>query len=483
MESIMKIKLNALNQTRLGTNLTALAALLLAGCGGGGPAITANSQTISFVTAPALTLYGHATVSATASSGLAVSYSSSAPGVCSVDSSTGLVTDIAAGTCIIAANQAGNSEFAPAAQATQSIPVIINPNQTITFGAAPSLSLYGHGVVSATASSGLAVSYSSTTPAVCFVNSGTGEVSDLTTGDCIIAADRGSDAYHNAAPQVTQTLKVAAWSGSITVPDAPGGVAATMGNTPDTITVSFMGSISSGGSPITGYTVISNPSGLTATSTASPITVTCPSTCTGYAFSVFATNNAVGDGASSAPVDVVTHYNVMEVFLEPMTQPNDSIFLGAFTLDSTTGTVSNLHGILSESMTGGATGYPNDTMTWLTLNYQLSAVSDGQGGLLITTFALNTTNTFSEGGFAPGSQGLYYGFPTATNPAAGGIGNAYAMIYVNLANPTAALTTTQINQLAYADCTAGGMMGDICMTGFSGKGTMGGYPVSQVISR
>ena len=57
------------------------------------------------------------------------------------------------------------------------------------------------------------------------------------------------------------------------------------------------------------------------------------------------------------------------------------------------------------------------------------------------------------------------------------------MIYINLANPTAALTTAQINKLAYADCTAGGMMGDTCMTGYSGVGTMGGYPVSQTITK
>jgi hypothetical protein len=200
---------------------------------------------------------------------------------------------------------------------------------------------------------------------------------------------------------------------------------------------------------------------------------------------VYATND-IGNGTASAPVDVITDYNITETFTEPDTFPNDSIFIGSFTLDSTTGTVSNLQGILSESMTGGLTGYPNDTMTWVALNYQLSAMSDGAGGLLVTTFALNTINTFAEGGFAPGSQGEYYGFyntPPALNPGAGGVGNAYAMIYINLANPLTALTPAQINKLAYADCTSGGMMGSTCMTGYGGIGTMGGYPVSQTITR
>ena len=56
-------------------------------------------------------------------------------------------------------------------------------------------------------------------------------------------------------------------------------------------------------------------------------------------------------------------------------------------------------------------------------------------------------------------------------------------IYVRLSDPTGPLSAAQINLLAYGDCAAGGMMGDTCMTGYRGRGTMGGYPVSQTISR
>jgi hypothetical protein len=238
--------------------------------------------------------------------------------------------------------------------------------------------------------------------------------------------------------------------------------------------------------------VISSPIGITATGAASPITVTCPSICTGYAFSVFATN-AIGNGAPSAPTDVITTYNVVETFFEPDTQPKNSMFIGSFTFNSTTGTVSNLHGILSESMTGGPAAYPDDTMTWLTLNNQLSSVPvrlGGVDGLLVTTFMLNTTNTFSADpkfsgtdGWSPGTGfGLYYGFPGA-NP-----GNAYAMIFVNSGDPRAALTQAQIDKLAYADCSPGGMMGGTCMTGttkagYGTVGSMSGYPVSQTTTK
>ncbi len=202
--------------------------------------------------------------------------------------------------------------------------------------------------------------------------------------------------------------------------------------------------------------------------------------------------NTIGSSPPSALADVITGYNVIETFYEPDTQPRDSIFIGSFTFNATTGTVSNLRGILSESMTGDLIAYPNDTMTWLPLNNQLSSVYDpALGGLLVTTFKNTNTNTLTDNplyggtdGWYPGTgSGLYYSFPAPTNP-----GNAYARIFVNTANPTAPLTQAQINMLAYADCAPGGMMGAVCMTGttvdgYGTIGTMSGYPVSQVITK
>jgi hypothetical protein len=184
-------------------------------------------------------------------------------------------------------------------------------------------------------------------------------------------------------------------------------------------------------------------------------------------------------------------YSVTTTWFEPDTQPNDTIFLGTFDYDSVTRTVTNLQGILSESMTGDGVGYPNDSMTWLTLGYQLSSWYDTVlGGTFAATFKNNNTNTFWTGlggdGWTPGdgveAGGVYYGFPkTVKNP-----GNAYALIFIP-DDPLQALTQTQINYLAYADCAPGGMMGAVCMTGTSESaygsiGTMSGYPVSQVIT-
>ena len=454
------------------------ATLLLAACGGGGsgPAIKAMAQTLQFEPAPVLPLGGTATLLAKASSGLAVSYSSATPTICSVNASTGVVTDRAAGICTLAADQAGNDDYAPAAQASQSISVLVNPAQTLSFGTAPELSLFGSATVTATASSGLAVTYSSLTPVICSVQADSGVVTGLAAGTCTLAANQPGDANYNAAAQVSQTLTVAEFAAGVTPPGAPTGVSASLGTTASSVAVSFAGPATSGGSPVTGYTVTSSPSGITGSGSTSPITVNCPGSCVGYAFTVQASNVA-GTGRPTAPAQVLTRYLVKATFFEPDTQPQDTIFNGTFTLNSTTQTVSGLAGLLTESMTG-------PPMVTVPLGYQLSSLGDGQGGLLVSSFALNTPHVYSEGGFAAGSEGFYYGWPSARHPGApGGVGNAFVTIYLNPANPTAALSQPQINQLAYGDCYPGGMMGDTCMTGYWGRGTMGGYPVAQSITR
>lgn len=184
--------------------------------------INKASQSISFGAAPAVTVGGMGTTTATATSGLAVTYSTSTPGYCSVNSSSGLVSGIAAGTCTIAADQAGNTDYNAATQVTQNI-VIGKGNQTISFGAAPSVVVGGTGTANATATSGLAVSYSSTTPSACSVNASSGLVTGLAAGtnNCTIAANQAGDVNWNPATQVTQTFSIGKASQSITFGTAP----------------------------------------------------------------------------------------------------------------------------------------------------------------------------------------------------------------------------------------------------------------------
>jgi|688.fasta_scaffold00172_158 hypothetical protein len=89
----------------------------------------------------------------------------------------------------------------------------------------------------------------------------------------------------------------------ITVADAPTIGTATVGNTQ--ATVEFIPPVNDGGSAITGYTVTSNPGNITATGTASPITVTGLTNGTAYTFTVTATNS-VGVSAASAASNSIT---------------------------------------------------------------------------------------------------------------------------------------------------------------------------------
>ncbi|MBV8202825.1 MAG: cadherin-like domain-containing protein, partial [Acidobacteria bacterium] len=122
------------------------------------------NQTITFTsTAPAGATVGGPTynVTATASSGLAVTFTidASAASVCSISGST--VSFTATGTCVIDANQAGNSMYNPAPQVQQSF-AVGKGSQTITFtSTAPAGATVGGPTynVTATASSGLAVTF------------------------------------------------------------------------------------------------------------------------------------------------------------------------------------------------------------------------------------------------------------------------------------------------------------------------------------
>lgn len=465
----------------------------LAACGGGGgPAVKAMPQSIA-VDAGTTSVNLGETVSlrASASSRLDVRYTSQTPLVCSV-SSTGVVTPLKAGACVIAVKQAGNPDYAPAATVQVTLAVTVDPAQRITFNAPPVLSLGGSTTVQAVASSGLPVVYSSLTPNVCNVQAASGVVVNLMAGDCIVAANQPGDSFYQAAAQVTSTLNVSVPSG-MTVPAAPAGVVAELGEASQTVVVN-VASVDSGGSPIARYTIRSSPARVLLDVTTLPATVSCGGSCSGLTFAVSA-HNLVGEGAVSSAAQIVTAYEVEQIFLEPETQPRNSIFRGSFVFNATTGQVSALQGQLTESMTGNPTSSsPDYGMTLLDLRYQLSSIPDSaQGGLLVTTFLLNTTNTLSTlgggDGWSPGTGGaLYYGWPKASNPSLGGVGNAYARIFLNTENPTAPLTQAQIDKLAYADCTVGGMMGAACMTGttvagYGSLGSMSGYPVSQVIRK
>lgn len=90
------------------------------------------TQTIDFA-ALSDTAYGEPpfAVTATASSGLAVSLGSNTPGVCTVDNMS--ITIVGTGTCTITANQAGNEQYLAAPQEVQSFVVMRSPINAIAW--------------------------------------------------------------------------------------------------------------------------------------------------------------------------------------------------------------------------------------------------------------------------------------------------------------------------------------------------------------
>ena len=164
-----------------------------------------QSQTISF--SPIASIQYVSTqipLSATATSGLTVSFTSSTPTICTVSGSTASL--LAPGTCILHAAQAGNSNYAAATSVSQGF--YVHPaSQTITF---PTITGAWYALqqitLSATASSGLAVSFASTTPTVCTVSGNTASL--LIAGSCILHASQTGSTVYAAALPVTQVVAV-----------------------------------------------------------------------------------------------------------------------------------------------------------------------------------------------------------------------------------------------------------------------------------
>ena len=147
-------------------------------------------------------------LTATASSGLAVTYASTTAGVCTVSGST--VTFVSAGSCSITASQAGNGTFSAAPNVSQTF-TINQATQAIVFGANPGPVTYSSGgtfSVSATGgASGNAVTFSvPVTTTVCSVSGTT--VTMLSVGTCTVAANQAGNTNYSAAPQVTQSITI-----------------------------------------------------------------------------------------------------------------------------------------------------------------------------------------------------------------------------------------------------------------------------------
>jgi len=198
--------------------------------------INKQPQTIIFGTLSTKT-YGDATfdLTATSSSGLAVTYISSNPSVATISGST--VTIVGAGSTDITASQSGNSNYSAATAVVQSLSVS-HASQTITFGTL-STKTYGDATfgLTATSSSGLAVTYISSNPSVATISGST--VTIVGAGSTDITASQSGNTNYGTATDIRRTLTVNKHSQIITFGTLPN---LTYGSAPITLSATGGGS-------------------------------------------------------------------------------------------------------------------------------------------------------------------------------------------------------------------------------------------------
>jgi hypothetical protein len=296
--------------------------------------VNPQSQTITFNAIPAQTVGTPLTLSAAATSGLAVSFASTTPSICTVSGST--ATLLIAGTCTIQASQAGNgTTYAAATPVSQSFTVNLKP-QTITFGAIPAQKVGTPLTLSATATSGLAVSFASTTPSICTVSGTTATL--IAGGACTIQTSQpGNGTIWAAATPVSQSFTVNLKTQTIafnTIPSQVQGKPLTLSASASSgLAVSFASSTPT----------ICTVSGSTAT-------MVSAGTCTIVA-------SQAGNTVYAAATPVSQSFTVVAAFTITPLPPSETAFIGdiaAFALElrSTTGFTGNI----TLSCSGGPAG-------------------------------------------------------------------------------------------------------------------------------
>ena len=173
-----------------------------------------QAQTITFTLAGTGTVNDKIVLTATTDSGLEVTFASSNEAVAVIGTGTdaGKLVLKTTGTAIITASQAGNATYAPAADVTQMITVEApgSQAQAITF-TLPMTGTVGDVVpLTATANSGLEVTFASSNEAVAVIGTGTdaGKLVLKTAGTTTITASQAGNATYAPATPVTQMITV-----------------------------------------------------------------------------------------------------------------------------------------------------------------------------------------------------------------------------------------------------------------------------------
>jgi hypothetical protein len=384
---------------------------------------------------------------------------------------TGLTNGTAYTFTVTATNAIGTSvaSGASASATPKGDQTITFPNPGAqNFGTTPDLG------PTASASSTLAVSFSSSTTGVCTITS-TGTLTFVTAGSCSIDADQAGNSAWNAATTVSRTFTVNA-----IVPGAPTIGTATAGDTEATVT--FTAPVSTGGAAIiaSGYTVTASPGGATATGSSSPVTVTGLTNGLAYTFTVTATNSA-GEGAASAASNSVTPAAPQTItFNNPGTQN----FGTTPTLTATSSAGGGYVVTFTSATTGVCTITSGGLLTFVTAgSCTINADQAGDGSYLV---APQVSQTFTVSAVVPGAPTI--GTATAgdtqasvafTAPAS--IGGAAITGYTVTANP-GGLTGTGANSPIIVTGLTNGVAYTFTVTATNSAGTGSASAASNSIT-
>jgi hypothetical protein len=149
-----------------------------------------------------------------------ISFASTSAGVCTVNSSTGLITFVTAGTCTVTADAATTTSYLDSGPTTftliigkgsQSVAFYNSStyttqitNDSATYSPSGTYQTYAEGSALGT------ISFASTSGGVCTVNSSTGLITFVTAGTCTVTADAATTTSYLDSGTTTFTLAIAA---------------------------------------------------------------------------------------------------------------------------------------------------------------------------------------------------------------------------------------------------------------------------------
>jgi mono/diheme cytochrome c family protein len=297
----------------------------------------------------------------------------------------------------------------------------------------------------ATASSGLPVSYTTLTPAVCTLMGGATFIIQ-SAGTCTIGANQAGNTNFAAAAQVTRDVTI-----TPIAPQPPTIGTATPGN--DQATIAFTPPSNTGGTAITGYTATCTPTGL-GTGMVSPITIGGLTNGTTYTCSVTATNSA----GTSGPSGTVMVTPAPTPTAPTITSANNATFTvgqpGSFNVTATgtpamftysvTGTLPT--GVTFSTTSGNLSGTPTQAGTFpVTFGVSNGVMPNASQGFTLTVNKANQSISFT----GPASQSISTGSVQVAATATSGL----AVGFASLTMSTCTVSGTTVTLVATGTCT------------------------------